>query len=104
MHDFECNEYYYDIVYKGIRYRVVQSGHLTSDEIGDQIHSENWTLPDAAAANLTLEVVGCRDPPQTWCTKVGRIFLPQYIVAQYLLHWSMYRTVTLLVECWHFIT
>ena len=41
--------------------------------------SESW-IPEAAA-NLTLEVVGCRDPPQMWCTKVGRIFLPQYIIA-----------------------
>ena len=44
---------------------------------------ESW-IPEQAAQNLTVEVVGCRDPPQTWCTKVGRIFLPQYIIAQIL--------------------
>ena len=32
--------------------------------------------------NLTvIELAGCRDPPQTWCTEVGRIYLPQYIVS-----------------------
>ena len=46
-------------------------------------HSEGW-IPEAAG-NLTLEVVGCRDPPQTWCSHVGRIYLFQYGIAMILL-------------------
>ena len=56
-------------------------GLLASDRTKN--HSESW-IPEASA-NLTLEVVGCRDPPQTWCTEVGRIFLFQYIIALILL-------------------
>ena len=29
--------------------------------------------------------MGCRDPPQTWCTEVGRIYLFQYGIAMFLL-------------------
>ena len=46
-------------------------------------HSEGW-IPEAAG-NQTLEVVGCRDPPQTWCSHVGRIYLFQYGIAMILL-------------------
>ena len=56
---------------------LFRSVPLTSDRTRN--HSEGW-IPEAAD-NLMLEVIGCRDPPQTWCTEVGRIFLPQYIVA-----------------------
>ena len=57
------------------------TGLLASDRTRN--HSQSWILE--APANETLEVVGCRDPPQTWCFEVGRIFLFQYIIALILL-------------------
>ena len=32
-------------------------------------------------ANETLEAVGCRDPPQTWCSEVPRIYFAQLMVS-----------------------
>lgn len=39
-------------------------------------------IPPVVVANATeLEPVGCRDPPQTWCSHVPRIYLFQYLLA-----------------------
>ena len=43
----------------------------------------------------TLEPVGCRDPPQTWCSHVPRIYLYQYVLALLLVAMG-YPTASLL--------
>ncbi|XP_064404673.1 major facilitator superfamily domain-containing protein 8-like isoform X2 [Halichondria panicea] len=48
--------------------------------------STNSSVPWDNDNNLThLEGVGCRDPPQSWCTYISQIYLVQYILALMLL-------------------
>lgn len=46
----------------------------------DHPSASELPLIPMAYSNETVELVGCRDPPQEWCSHVPRIYFAQLIV------------------------
>ena len=51
---------------------------MEGDPVGNVSHVPFSPL---TYANETIEAVGCRDPPQTWCSKIPRIEFAQLMVS-----------------------
>lgn len=49
--------------------------------IDSDVNATEIPMIPVVNANLTIDPVGCRDPPQTWCNKVPQIYFSQFMVS-----------------------